>query len=334
MVQKRIIWIDYAKAFAIAFVVFGHISSRNVWTDWVYSFHMPLFFFLSGLTLKPQLENIYKPLFRLFKRIMIPYFLYSGLYLLYNILQNVCLHKHLPIFLNFIGIFLQIRGTNYTVGLWFLPLIFLAEMFIYFVITKKKWIQYMLISIAALLGFTYAQTIGRALPWGLDAVPIAAFFIYMGYECKPIKNIEIRSSGHPADFRTYTYVIVALFLNFILGRGNVALSGANVDMHKLMYGNPILFIVAAIFGIIFILLVCQTLPYNIGILSLIGQQTLSIYCMHGLILSFLKKTFEVVVHQNIEDVCVGLQLVASIAVIMVCVTITRLENRLQKRRLK
>ena len=48
---KRIEWIDMAKGIGIILVIMGHISFRpeslNVW---LCSFHMPLFFFLSGLT--------------------------------------------------------------------------------------------------------------------------------------------------------------------------------------------------------------------------------------------------------------------------------------------
>lgn len=53
--RQRIVWIDELKAFAIILVVMGHVLiSRflpqfTVWHDVIYSFHMPLFMFLSGL---------------------------------------------------------------------------------------------------------------------------------------------------------------------------------------------------------------------------------------------------------------------------------------------
>ena len=50
--KKRVVWIDYAKAFAMLFVIIGHVETGSRLTNWVYSFHMPLFFFLSGITLK------------------------------------------------------------------------------------------------------------------------------------------------------------------------------------------------------------------------------------------------------------------------------------------
>ena len=51
-IKTRVNWIDYAKAIAMVLVIFGHIATRNCLKDWIYSFHMPLFFSLSGITLK------------------------------------------------------------------------------------------------------------------------------------------------------------------------------------------------------------------------------------------------------------------------------------------
>ena len=62
--STRVMWVDTAKGFGIVLVVFGHamrgLVSANLmtWTPaarfvdaWIYAFHMPLFFFLSGLFL-------------------------------------------------------------------------------------------------------------------------------------------------------------------------------------------------------------------------------------------------------------------------------------------
>lgn len=59
--NKRVAYIDYMKAFAIILVVLGHYALlyTNKTTDFfgiimyiVYSFHMPLFFLLSGWSWK------------------------------------------------------------------------------------------------------------------------------------------------------------------------------------------------------------------------------------------------------------------------------------------
>ena len=53
--HPRIQWIDTAKLFGIYLVILGHISLTNQFvTDLIYSFYMPLFFFLSGLTVRKE----------------------------------------------------------------------------------------------------------------------------------------------------------------------------------------------------------------------------------------------------------------------------------------
>ncbi len=53
MKSNRIVWIDYLKVIAIYWVVLGHqpITNHNV-HDWIFSFHVPVFFFISGYLMK------------------------------------------------------------------------------------------------------------------------------------------------------------------------------------------------------------------------------------------------------------------------------------------
>ena len=44
---KRIEWIDTAKGIGLICVILGHMRVPYLST-WIYTFHMPLFFFLSG----------------------------------------------------------------------------------------------------------------------------------------------------------------------------------------------------------------------------------------------------------------------------------------------
>jgi len=66
---QRIDWVDYAKGMAIFLVVLGHAlcgminahlpvpRGSDYAIDWMYSFHMPLFFFLSGMFVLPALRK-------------------------------------------------------------------------------------------------------------------------------------------------------------------------------------------------------------------------------------------------------------------------------------
>jgi fucose 4-O-acetylase-like acetyltransferase len=68
----RIDWIDMAKGYGILFVIFAHLGVRYI-GSWIYTFHMPLFFFLSGyvFSTKYDFKTFVK---RRYESIIIPYF--------------------------------------------------------------------------------------------------------------------------------------------------------------------------------------------------------------------------------------------------------------------
>ena len=97
MENKRYFQIDYAKAIGIFLVVVGHLlfhlnSSENYFIkikQCIYSFHMPLFFILSGLVLglnfSSTSENVFQTgvyIRKLVKRLLIPYFILSFIYII------------------------------------------------------------------------------------------------------------------------------------------------------------------------------------------------------------------------------------------------------------
>lgn len=122
--MERLDFIDYAKGIAILLVVIGHLLQYNLvgttakeLFDIIYSFHMPLFMFLSGyvasLTIDKQLVD--KGLFVKKKAVslLIPFVFMGGVDLL--------LYKHLSI--KFVVDLLQ----NPDNGLWFLIVLFCIQ---------------------------------------------------------------------------------------------------------------------------------------------------------------------------------------------------------------
>lgn len=55
---ERIKWIDILRAIAIIFVVIGHTLTEGEVQTYFYSFHIPLFFFISGMLFKNKEEKI------------------------------------------------------------------------------------------------------------------------------------------------------------------------------------------------------------------------------------------------------------------------------------
>lgn len=76
MSKKRYGFIDAAKALGILFIVLGHVLKDGDFRRFIYSFHVPLFFFLSGLTYSTS-KSRYDYIKRKFKTLLLPYAVFS-----------------------------------------------------------------------------------------------------------------------------------------------------------------------------------------------------------------------------------------------------------------
>ncbi|MGG1754302.1 acyltransferase family protein, partial [Bacillus pumilus] len=75
--NKRLEWVDAAKGIGILLVVMAHVPIPDSFKQFIYSFHMPLFFLLSGMMFRsssrPALSFIQKKA----KSLLLPYLYFS-----------------------------------------------------------------------------------------------------------------------------------------------------------------------------------------------------------------------------------------------------------------
>ena len=74
---NRIGWIDAAKGIGLLCVILGHLHIPLVDT-WVYFFHMPLFFFLSGCVFSGGKYDFKTFISKKLRSLVIPYFTLGG----------------------------------------------------------------------------------------------------------------------------------------------------------------------------------------------------------------------------------------------------------------
>ena len=88
--SNRIEWADNLKALAIFLVVLGHTglegqsASYNILREWIYLFHMPLFFLLSGLSFSVVFRQGKKAVLKQIGNLIIIYCLQSAFYGIFN----------------------------------------------------------------------------------------------------------------------------------------------------------------------------------------------------------------------------------------------------------
>lgn len=92
--SERINYIDVAKGIGIALVVVGHCTIGTSLFNFIYQFHMPFFFFLSGTLYKNEYDT--KPLLFIKKKLKglyIPYIKYSAILIIaYSIYYYAIYH--------------------------------------------------------------------------------------------------------------------------------------------------------------------------------------------------------------------------------------------------
>lgn len=130
-------YIDVARGIALILVVWGHILSGSTFTfQWIFSFHMPIFFFLSGMCFHPEkFDTLGDFLKKKVKTRILPYFIIA----LLGFLICMCIPSYRePVLsdglgLQMLSLVYYAQPRNLYIGQsWFLIGLFFAELFAFF----------------------------------------------------------------------------------------------------------------------------------------------------------------------------------------------------------
>lgn len=182
MSSNRIFYIDIAKGTLIILVVIGHFPYNDDLARYIFWFHMPAFFMLSGLFLKEAGDgNIRTMLALKAKRLCIPYFSYS--LILGALVQYESFAKCIVRTLGGGGI----NTTCYSYPYYFINVLFLSICLFY--LLKPSWRIYAAILcyvLAHIESVFFADSIPYRgmIPWATDTVLIAFPYLMLGYCAK------------------------------------------------------------------------------------------------------------------------------------------------------
>lgn len=169
-------WINVCRGIGIILVVIGHLDFPKPIINYIYAFHMPLFFFLSGYVFSPNKPFINYIKSR-FNSLIIPYIYFSIISIaLFYFLFDYNLIQMIKEF-----ILSRRNYISYNVSLWFLTTLFITQIVFY---GFKKYINNDFVLLFLLFGLWYF--IGTAkyfvkqhyLPWTFEAG-----MYYMIYYC-------------------------------------------------------------------------------------------------------------------------------------------------------
>ena len=241
-------WVNSAKGIGVVLVIVGHLlysSNLQMLNKFIYAFHMPLFFILSGYVQGKITNNEY--IVKKFRRILLPFinfaiigFLSFGLLLLY---------KGNPLLVVLIDSF-YVLGKISNHPLWFLIVLFETYFFCYLFkinsLNKKKINIWGTIAFA--LGgvlYSYPEIMVFSI-FGFNRFVICLGFFMFGLFLRRI-NIEIR------------YPIMTLILMTGLTFCFGVILNDKISIYGFYLGNSyISFLVAAITGSLAFMCFCKT----------------------------------------------------------------------------
>lgn len=205
MKQNRILWVDTVKAFGMFFIVLGHFFPPYI-SAWIYTFNVPLFFFMSGFLAKK--EGNWKVFWRKnFNGLIVPFLLLSTLINIPYIVSNVSDGQRLLSLLAGLLLgFHSIDGMNGCMNMWFVYCLLFVK--ILFQITSKSRCIDGVLMVLCILGMILYHYFGCHLKWAVSNVLYAYPYFVLGYWFK-VKNVEKIVTKKMHDWRWNCSVSIA-----------------------------------------------------------------------------------------------------------------------------
>lgn len=276
-------------------MIIGHIPylgfTTTIYRKLIYSFHIPLFFFVSGLSLsftKYKGLDLKETLKKRFLRIYLPYLLWAVLLVLPIIslesIPNVLYGTHE-----------SLLHVNSHSSLWYLPVLFIStillDLLLYWIKNKTKLKTYYflipILAVAILFSVPPLGPILNSLPLGLNIVPMALFFILLGHSYQNEYNKK-----KPSILISLPIIIALCAVIYYFGVNN------DVDyvlMAENRYGNILYFLMTAISGIVICLLLAFTIERYLKPIQKpiqkIGENTFILFVLHKYPLTLLNELF-------------------------------------------
>lgn len=274
MQTNRLTWIDAAKGIGIFLVFLGHTTIPGNIFWYIFSFHMPLFFFLSGYLYNAQKHIGWKELLQSkFKKLIIPYFLFFAILFVYWLIigraigdvqnLNVPISRILFEF-SYASAYLKTPFAP----LWFLFTLFWVEIMFFALqknITKKLWL-FIILLVIAVLGYVYSTNASVRPPWGLDIAFVAVLLYGLGYFFRQYKL-------HFSSIMKYVSILIVPILIFV--GWQIASKNSRIDMMSNEYGVFYLFLAGAMAGIGAMIILAKIWPARL--LQYLGKNSLFLF---------------------------------------------------------
>lgn len=287
---ERQYWVDVAKSIGIYLIVFGHlpaiVSSHTPTSDFLVSFlwtfHVPLFFFISGFLNKSSPPGAL--LKRITFRLVIPYIL---IYLTTVLVVVAFGNRFYVATVNTVGEMLLgiFWGTKTYEGyvnvvLWFLPVLVIVELIFNLLIQKSKWvyIPFLVTSI-----YIY-QTGNYDLFFSIDLALLSLNYYIIGIYARKYNLVQF--------FREVSLWILILFFMVLFAFTLLFAYYGNVWYTGSFYLTSLMGAIVGIAMVVSLSVLIERTTKQQSFVIFISSNTLFIFCFHMFSNSFAVELME------------------------------------------
>lgn len=308
--NKRVEWIDTLRGVAMLFVVLGHafVNKNNRIRNYIYSFHMPLFFFISGLTTKRKDIKFMDYLGKKTKAILGPYVFINFFMILYKLIMNFSLGMYSSLNIKTSLIYFVKGYSDYIpcIQSWFLLALFVMDI-VFFVLMKITRNDIELtagVLVIFVFGYWYSRTNYTFLEyWHIDTALIGLIFYYGGYMfMKFIDKMNVILSSKKSVFLILITFPLGYYLQYLNGR---------VSMNANNYSNIYLFLLSAFLTIFSLIVAVNLFLKGDKLFKGVGIMSIFYLGYHSCLLTPIKYYWKVMLSNDV------LTIVTSVAVFLI-----------------
>ena len=167
-ISPRLEGIDIAKGITIVLMVLGHTTIPRSLSNFIFAFHMPFFFLVSGFTTNWEKYTITSLIKHRARTLLLPFVIYSAIVIALMELTDLGSWQGL----------LRKGWEGYS--LWFILVLFLSTLLVEMIryipkIVCQWFVVFALATTGVILSYFHLQ-----LPWTISTVPFATVLIFIG----------------------------------------------------------------------------------------------------------------------------------------------------------
>lgn len=266
MENKRMMWLDALRGFGMICITLGHLGCFELLERYLYSFHVPLFFFISGYLYHRGTATLPTYIKKKTMSILVPFLAWTFLSTMVNVLLGYNTELLLLKALTYKGL------LTWNSPLWFLLVLYMVDILFVLLdkISEKPYFKLIIMAVS-LVAFLLIGDIRLTLK--LNLIPLAMIYYCMG-------NV-MRSSVENRGFflKKWQKIPLSLLLlvtGFVLG----AVLNVRVKYTHAIWGNYFYLFIGAICSILFYYILFRNVDClgNSKVLRFLGQNSLIIMC--------------------------------------------------------